>query len=71
MTQTMESTQLELFVLRAALEAIISGDTVVSDDGQLITWDEPDCGLPYDRLIGIERTEEGGWRPVVEVAANA
>ena len=58
--------QIEAFALKAAVEALIAGDAVVSDDGREIRWEEPDHGM--DRLVGIFRCEDGyRWSPIVEM----
>ena len=56
-------------VYAAALEAFISGDAVVSEDGNEVRWAEPICDPAADRLIGISRCD-GGWSPLVEAGVH-
>ena len=56
-------------VYEAALEAFVSGDAVVSEDGNEVRWHEPICDPAADRLIGISRCD-GGWSPLVEAGVH-
>lgn len=63
--------QMEWFALRAAVEALITGDAkLVKDEEDYVTeivWDEPICDPFADRLVGIARCDETmGWKPVIE-----
>ena len=64
----MSEAAIEVFGLRAAVNALIVGDARVSDDHQEIRWDEPICDPFMDRLVGVEfDIERQGWTPIIEV----
>jgi len=64
-------TEMEAFGLRAAIEALLKGDAVINDDRTEIRWEEPDCDLGMNKLVGISRSDDGyHWMPLIEVGAN-
>lgn len=54
------------FILNTALNAVADGDATVSEDGDTIRWNEPDCIPGANRLIGVTRVE-GEWAPLGQV----
>lgn len=69
-TAFLAAPEVRLFALEAALHAVAAGEAVISEDGDTITWNEPDCpsdGPGAQRLVGVTRSE-GTWMPLVEPA---
>ena len=62
--------EVKLVVYEAALEAFVSGEAVVSEDGNEVRWPEPNCNPEMDRLVGITRCE-GNWAPLIEAGDGA
>jgi hypothetical protein len=63
----MSEAVIEVFALRAAVQAFLDGDARVLDEGSKIIWDEPICDPFMDRLVGVEfDIERQGWVPVIE-----
>ena len=54
------------FILGVALNAVASGDATVSEDGDTIRWNEPDCMPGTSRMVGVTRVD-GEWAPLAQV----
>jgi hypothetical protein len=61
------SAEIEVFGLRAAVNALVAGEARILNDGQEIRWDEPVCDPFMDRLVGVEfDVDTQGWVPLIE-----